>query len=174
MFRFQIEGAKNVPSDGGLILCVNHKNGLDPILLALAAKRQVCFIGKKELFENKFLGALYRKLGSFPVDRDATDMTAYRKSLDVLARGDVLGIFAQGTRYATDNSAKAGVALFALKSGAPVVPVGISSSYKFFSKVKVRFGEPMPLEEFRGKKIRTEILDEAKEKIMAKVFELVE
>jgi 1-acyl-sn-glycerol-3-phosphate acyltransferase len=96
-------------------------------------------------------------------------MKAYRTTLDILKNGGGIVIFSQGTRMKDFDNAKGGVAVFALKSGAPIVPAGISGSYKLFSKVTVRYGEPILMDEYAGQKVKTELV----ENVMATVIERV-
>ena len=84
-------------------------------------------MGKKELFKNKFFNIFLNWLLVFPVDREVNDIGAVKKALRILKSGGVLGIFPEGTRVKEFNpeNAKAGVALLALKSNSPVIPVYI-------------------------------------------------
>lgn len=175
VFRYKFYGEENVPKDGPGIICGNHLCMCDPVSIVLAIDRLPCFIGKKELFENKLWAWLFRNLKAFPVDREKMDMKALKHAIKVLKEGELLGIFAQGTRVkeGEDVAAKAGVALFAVKSGAPVIPVAIKSEYKLFSKVEVRFGEPISFEEYKGKKVSADELNEIANGIMDKVYEIL-
>lgn len=174
-FRYKAYGVENVPKEGAAILCANHLSNFDPISVALNLNRLPAYISKKELFENKLLAKLLGDLKAFPVDRDKMDMKAVKTALKVLKEGELLGVFAQGTRVKGDEdvAAKAGVALFALKSGAPVIPVGIKTTYKLFSRVEVYFGEPMTFEEYAGKKFTSEELGVIAENIMDEVYKLI-
>ncbi len=174
-FRYKFYGAENVPAEGAAIICGNHLSMLDPISVVLGIKRLPCFIAKKELFANKLFAKVLSTLKAFPVDREKMDMKAIKTALKVLKEGELLGIFAQGTRVkdGEDVAAKAGVALFAVKSGAPVIPVAIKTNYKLFSKIEVFFGEPISFEEFKGKKVTTEELNDIAEGIMGKVYEML-
>lgn len=160
LYRVEASGMEHLPENGAYIVCANHIHAFDPVALTTLIKRQPRFMGKKELFENFFLGAFFRALGAYPVDRNSTDLQAYRKTMDILKDGHGLMIFSQGTRMEGFENAKSGVALFALKSGAPIIPVGISGSYKLWSTVSVKFGEPIPMTPYEGKKVKTELVDE--------------
>lgn len=174
-FRLETHGSENVPKEGAAILCANHISAYDPISVVLGINRLPSFMGKKELFENKFIAYLGKCLKAFPVDRGKMDMKAIKTALKVLKDGDLLGIFAQGTRVKDGDSvaAKGGVALFAVKSGAPVIPVAIRSTYKLFSKIEVYYGEPMTFEEYKGKKVSTEELNEIAESIMKRINDML-
>ena len=129
---------------------------------------------KKELFEKRWSAKLLSALGAFPVDRQTTDMKALKTAIKLLKNGEALGIFAEGTRVKEGEAkaAKAGVALFALKGEAPIVPICISSKYKFRSVVHIRYGKPIYLDEYKGQKVTTEMMEEITEKVMEKVREM--
>lgn len=170
-FRVKTEGIENVPDKGGAILCCNHISNYDPITVALRLNRLPRYISKKELFDNKLFAKVLSTLKAFPVDREKMDFAAIKNCLNVLKEGELLGIFAQGRRVKEGETAaaKAGVALFAVKSGAPVIPVAIKSTYKPFSEIKVIYGEPISFEEYKGKRVTSEELSEIADDIMEKI-----
>jgi len=140
----EVVGAENIPENGPYIICSNHINFLDPLMLAWVFKNDIRFMAKKELFDSKLIGWLMRRLKSIPVDRGANDMNAIRGSLGVIKQGEVLGIFPEGHRFTdgTLHEFQNGVSLLVTRSKAKVVPVMIYSSYKLFRKVRVVIGEP--------------------------------
>lgn len=174
LFRMTIEGQQNVPKEGGVILCANHSSNFDPVTMGIYSDRTVYYMAKKELFENKFLGLLIRQLYAFPVDRSTADMKAFKNAVKLLKDEKVIGMFAQGTRVKVgeEKAAKAGVALFAMKGKASVVPVAISGSCKPFSKMKIVYGKPLYLEEYRGKRFNTETLNEITEIVMQQINDM--
>ena len=174
MFRMDIQGEEHIPTEGGVVLCCNHMSNLDPTTMAAFVKRPVRYIAKNELFEKRWSAKLLSSLGAFPVDRQTTDMKALKTAIKLLKNGEALGIFAEGTRVKEGEAkaAKAGVALFALKGEAPIVPICISSKYKFRSIVHIRYGEPIYLDEYKGQKVTTEMMEEITEKVMEKVREM--
>ncbi|MCL1882221.1 MAG: 1-acyl-sn-glycerol-3-phosphate acyltransferase [Defluviitaleaceae bacterium] len=170
MYRFEITGRENIPKDGAFLLCANHIHVFDAIALSIFIKREPRFMAKKELFKPGFFNWFFNSFGAFPVDRQATvDMKAYRKTLEILKDGHGVVIFSQGTRMKDFDNAKGGVAVFALKSGAPIIPAGIRASYKLFSKVEVHYGKPISMDEYAGQKVKTELVNE----VMATVVEHV-
>lgn len=142
-YRVRVYGSENTPLDGKLILCSNHHSNWDPIFISIVFPRQISWMGKKQLFKNKLLGAFLRKLYVFPVDRDGSDVGAVKNALKVLKNDNVLGIFPEGTRVRSMdlNNAKSGVALLAYKSKSPIVPIYIQSDYKIFKPVNIYIGE---------------------------------
>ena len=172
-YRLKISGKENIPDTGPVILCSNHISLNDPLLLGSSIKRPVHFIAKSELFKNPFFSFILRKINAIQVKRGTTDMSAFKSAMEVLDKGSVLGIFAQGGRVREEEAkdAKAGVALFALRSNAAVIPVKISG-YKLFRRVTLTIGEPVNIGAFQGKKIKSDMLKELTDIIMAKVSSL--
>ena len=175
MFRVEVKGRENVPKEGNAIICANHYSAYDPFAVTIYLDRLPRFIGKKELFDNKFLGYLLNEVHGIPLDRKvAMDMKAVKAGLKVLKEGQILGIFAEGTRVKEGQhvEAKNGVALFAMKGNTNVIPCAISGSYKFRSKMVVEYGEPLTLDEYRGQKLTAEVMDEITAVVMGKVEEM--
>lgn len=175
MFKVEIKGKENVPAEGNAIICANHYSNYDPFAAAIYLDRLPRYIGKKELFENKILAYLLKEVRVFPLDRKAAmDMKAVKTGLKVLKDGEILGIFAEGTRVKEGEhvDAKGGVALFAMKGNANVIPCAISGKYKFRNKITVEYGAPLALDEFRGQKLTAEVMSEITDVIMGKVEEM--
>lgn len=175
LFRMRVEGLENVPPAGKLIFCVNHFKWHDPLVVGITAPRRVAFMAKEELFRNRFVAWVISGLGVFPVKRGQPDRAALRHSIDILESGGCLGIFPEGTRNRSGRLAKAepGAAYFALKTGTPVIPVGISSSFKLFSPLIVRFGKPLDLEQFRSGRMSSDQMQGAGEAIMGAIGALL-
>jgi 1-acyl-sn-glycerol-3-phosphate acyltransferase len=136
--RIVVEGRERVPDRPGVILASNHLSILDPVLLTLVvdnvARRRVRYMAKAEALAWPFFGLLLRRYGGFAVRRGTPDREAYRTARNVLAEGDWLGLAPEGTRSRTGTmgEAKPGVALLAMRSGAPVLPVGIWGTEKLW------------------------------------------
>ena len=171
-FRYKVTGKENIPKDGAFLLCANHIHALDPVIVAVFSPRRLHFMGKKELFKRPAVRVFFQSLGAFPVDRGATDMQAYRKTMELLKNGKGLLIFSQGTRMKDFENAKSGVAVFALKSGAPIVPVGIRGSYRFMSKIHIHIGEPISMEKYKGQKVKSELVDEVMNVVTERILAL--
>lgn len=174
-FRVEVIGMENVPKDGAAVLCCNHISNFDPFTVAIFLDRLPRYIAKKELFRNRFIRWILNQVQAFPVDRDSImDMKAFKTAVNVLKSGELLGIFAEGTRVKEGEvkSAKAGVALFAIKGGAPVIPVAISGDYTFRSVLTIAYGAPMACEEYREGRLTTEKMEAMTDEIMEKVNEM--
>jgi 1-acyl-sn-glycerol-3-phosphate acyltransferase (EC 2.3.1.51) len=176
IYRIEVEGAEHIPRSGGAILCSNHINAQDPLIIGLASPRPVCFMAKEELFHNPFLRFLITGLGAFPVKRNTADRTSLRHALALLAEGKCFGIFPEGTRSRTGQMGKPepGTAYIALKSGVPVIPAGISGHYRLFGRIRIRFGPPVDLDRFRSARLNSETLEQASEAIMEAIARLLD
>jgi 1-acyl-sn-glycerol-3-phosphate acyltransferase len=157
-YRIKTIGLENFPKDGGVLLCANHIDNLDPPVVGITATRPVHFMAKEELFSVPILGKLVPYLNAFPVKRGMSDREALRKGLGILKEGKVLGLFPEGTR-SKDGELKQGLAgagFFALRTDAQVVPCAIIGPYKAFQPLKVIYGKPIPMEELRSTKASAE------------------
>jgi 1-acyl-sn-glycerol-3-phosphate acyltransferase len=113
-------------------------------------------------------------LTAFPVDREGSDLSAIRNSIDILTKERILGIFPEGTRITKIDieSAKPGVSLIAYKSKSPVIPVYIESSYRIFSKVMIIIGKPISLYDSYDKKLKTEDHKNISKQILESIYSL--
>jgi 1-acyl-sn-glycerol-3-phosphate acyltransferase len=128
LFRPRVLGAWRVPSSGPVILAVNHSHNVDGPMVMGTAPRPVHFLIKKEAFTGP-LDPFLRSIGQVRVDRSVTDRAAVTGALGILKEGGVLGIFPEGSRGEGDfASLRSGLAYFAVRSGAPVVPVAVLGS----------------------------------------------
>ncbi len=170
--KIRIEGAENLPAFGGYVLCSNHISMRDPIVLAYAVDRQICYMGKKELFQIPILRWALPKLGAFPVDRDAIDTKAIRKGIELLQNGNVLGIFPEGTRVTTvsEKNMKNGVGFLALKGGADIVPVFIDTDYKLFGTVTLRFRKVISIDSLPEGLKKSEMTKELTKKVYQEIY----
>ncbi|MER0246151.1 lysophospholipid acyltransferase family protein [Streptomyces sp. HSW2009] len=125
LWRPRVLGAWRVPAAGPVIFAVNHAHGLDGPMLMGTAPRPVHFLIKKEAFVGP-LDPFLRSIGQLKVDRQSVDRAAITDALGVLRHGGVLGIFPEGTRGEGDfASLRAGLAYFAVRGNAPIVPVAV-------------------------------------------------
>jgi 1-acyl-sn-glycerol-3-phosphate acyltransferase len=152
--RLEIYGLENIPASGPVILAANHLSNADPVLLAATLPRPAVFMAKRELLRLPGMIWVVKAYGSFTVRRGAADRDAIRRALEALGEGRVLCLFPEGTRSKSGSLGEpyAGVGLLALRTGAPVVPIGIrgtelASPLKPLWKrprVVVTIGQPIP------------------------------
>ena len=126
-FRLSRIGREHIPSEGPVIVAANHRSFLDPFVIGTMVRRPMYYVAKRELFAGRCLSWLLTALGAFPVDRGAGDGDMIETANAILARGDILLMFPEGTRTRPGSlgSPKRGVGRLALESGAPVVPVAV-------------------------------------------------
>lgn len=175
-FDLKVHNSENIDNtEGGLIVCGNHISMIDPVILAVSTKRQIHYMGKKELFDHKILGFLFRKLGAFPVDRQGISLSAIKSSIAVLNEGGVLGIYPEGTRIQTgydESNAKPGIAMIANKAKAKILPVYIEGPYKFRGKLELYVGEEKDYFENYTEKIKTEEYTQIGKEILKDIYNL--
>ena len=152
LWRMRVFGAENVPSSGPVIIACNHISYFDPPLLGTACPRRIRYMAKRELFKMPILGQMITAFGAYPVDRSGAPMAAVRRSVEVLRRGEVIGIFPEGTRNLDGTvEAREGVALLASLGKAAVVPAAVVGTREAarFRRFDVVFGPPLRLPESR-------------------------
>jgi 1-acyl-sn-glycerol-3-phosphate acyltransferase len=138
-------------------------------MVAISIHRRIYFMAKRELYDNRLKRPFLEPLGIFPVTRGAADMKAFKRAIDILKAGNGLLVFSQGHRMKDLTDFKGGAALFALKAEACIVPVGIAGSYKPFSRIRVQIGKPIPMEPYLGRKIKSDVVDEVMDEVVANV-----
>ena len=160
--------------NGAYIICGNHVHGLDAPCLVLATKRKINFMAKRELFKNPILKWLGKAFDVIPVNRNEGDMEALKKSFKVLDKGEILGLFPEGTRKGLEKQeeVKNGAAFMAARTGTPIIPVGIQGSFIPFTKVKLNYGKPIDVSEYKSKKPDKEVLEKITKMVMDEVIRL--
>ena len=126
---FRPIGWRNMPRRGPVIVVANHLHNLDPVVISAALPRPIFYMGKRELFTGA-IAPISRAFGAFPVNRDAIDRGALRQANALLGEGLAIGLFPEGTRSLTGalSAVHPGVALVALQSGAPILPVAVTGT----------------------------------------------
>ena len=139
--RVRVEGdLAAIPREGPVILAANHISNADPVIvgawLTPALGRRIHWLGKKEMFGWPVVGWMARNGGVVPVDRGAADVDAFRMASRVLEAGQVLMVFPEGTRSPTAElqPPKDGLAMLALRTGATIVPIGVSNTDRVWPK----------------------------------------
>lgn len=174
VFRVKCVGQENIQNKGAYIICANHTSNWDAPILVSNLKRKVYVMAKAELFKNKFIKWLGDKCCVFSVKRGMRDIESIKYSLKLLKDGEILVIFPEGTRKGLEKNGKAqnGVAYMAIRTGVPVIPVGIQGEMKPFRKVKLNIGEPLDFSQYKSNKPEKEILDKVSKEIMDNIIML--
>lgn len=175
-YKWKVVGRENVPNRGSIIFIANHISNFDPPVLACSVNRHVHFMAKEELFNVPVLKIFLQAIGSFSIKRGGNDRKAIKNALELLKNDKTLSIFPEGTRSKNGEIGKGlpGAALFALKSDATVIPVGLVSNYKLFKPIFVNIGKPISLEQFKQDKITSEKLSETIDYMMNQVRKQVD
>ena len=176
-FRMEITGEENktkAGENGGFIICANHVNFLDAVAVVVFSKEKIRFIGKYDLAKVGIIRWLEHLFDVIPIKRNTQDIEAMKRCLKALKNGEILGIFPEGTRrgMAKNQKVKNGAAFMAIRSGVPVVPVGISGDFKPFGKVKIKYGEPIDMSKYKIKGQEKEGQEMATKEIMDKIVML--
>ncbi|MEV7728578.1 lysophospholipid acyltransferase family protein [Streptomyces sp. NPDC087917] len=190
LFRPRIEGLENIPPDGAAIVAGNHLSFSDHFLMPAILGRRITFLAKAEYFtgpglKGRLTAAFFRSAGQIPVDRSGKDAgkAALREGLGVLAKGELLGIYPEGTRSHDGRlyKGKVGVAAMALGAGAPVVPCAMVGTFEIqppgqklpkIRRVTIRFGAPMEFSRYEGMEGERAVLRAVTDEIMYEILGL--
>ena len=181
---FKVEGMEHIPRAGPLIICPNHTGTIDPPMVpAFVPRSDTWNMAKSEYFRNPLMRFIFAAYHSFPVIRHTADRVALRRSFDLLKAGHALVVYPEGTRVDSGVLAapESGAGFIAQKSGAPVLPVGLTGTRECLPKgarwprrvpVTVRFGKPFIVLQRRatGERVTHE---EAADAIMLAIAELL-
>ncbi len=164
-WRFHVDGLENVPTEGPAIICPNHTSVLDSFFLPVVLPRQITYVGKAEYMDDWKTKYLFPALGMIPIDRSGGNASerALAAAQRVLERGELFGIYPEGTRSRTGtlHRGHTGPARLALRTGAPIVPVGICGAREImppdarfprpFMPCRIGFGRPVDVERYRDR-----------------------
>jgi len=143
LYRVELHGVERIPAEGSAILTPNHESLIDPWLLGLTTPRPIRYMAKAELWRYAPVRFVMEKFGTFPVERGTGDRQAFGRAAELLAEGQILGIFPQGTCLPFQNRRwHRGAAKLALATGTPIVPVCIVGSERALRPGKFKLGFP--------------------------------
>lgn len=172
LYRLEARGIDNIPREGPVVLCSNHKSLQDPITLGVWVPRKVHYMAKEELFRIPIFGRAIRAVGAFPVKRGGVSKEAIRTAITLLQDGNVMGIFPEGTRNETVGMGKRGAVTMAARAKAIVVPVALVGQYRLFRKMLAVYGAPIDLTPY-VEQGTSEGMEQATELIMDRIKEMV-
>jgi len=161
-WRFHVEGLENVPTDGPALICPNHTSVMDSFFVPAVLPRRITYVGKAEYMDSWKTKHLFPAMGMIPIDRGGGSASerALAAAQRVLERGELFGIYPEGTRSRDGVLYKGhtGPARLALRTGAPIIPVGLRGAREImppearfptpFRPVVVRFGRPVSVERY--------------------------
>src|SRR5260370_22990757 len=145
-FSLRTEGMRHVPETGPALLIANHQSYLDPDLVGIAARRHLCFLARKTLFQSKFFALFIRSLQAVPIDHKGIGIDGIREILEQLEAGRAVLVFPEGERTHDGhiNQLRPGVALLIQRAQSPVVPAGIAGAHEAWPRQRA-FPIPAPL-----------------------------
>lgn len=191
-FRPWVEGLENIPAEGPAILASNHLSFSDSFFLPAVMDRKLTFIAKAEYFtspgvKGKLTAAFFKGVGQLPVDRSGSrgaGEAAVRSGVEVLARGELFGIYPEGTRSPDGRLYRGkpgGLARVALASGAPVIPVAMIDTEKIqppgqvvpkLMRPGIRIGKPLDFSRYYGMENDRFILRSVTDEVMYEIMKL--
>ncbi|MEV7689359.1 lysophospholipid acyltransferase family protein [Streptomyces bungoensis] len=192
VFRPRIEGLEHVPASGPAIVAGNHLSFSDHFLMPAILKRRITFLAKAEYFtgpglKGRLTAFFFRSAGQIPVDRSGKEagQAAIREGLGVLRKGELLGIYPEGTRSHDGRlyKGKVGVAVMALRAGVPVVPCAMIGTFEAqppgkvvprLRPIVIRFGEPLDFSRYAGMEKEKAVLRAVTDEIMYAILTLSE
>lgn len=186
LYRVRVEGKGHVPKHGPVILAANHRSFMDSLFLPLVIRRRVTFVAKAEYFDSWKTKWFFSAVGQIPIRREGGSASerALASATDVLERGGTFGIYPEGTRTRDGylHRGHTGVARLALRTGAPIVPVGMVGTDeiqatdaklpRFFRKVTIRFGDPIPLAHYVDRQDERIVLRQITDEVMFEIQQL--
>jgi len=186
LWRLHLEGYDRIPVDGPAILCPNHISFLDSAFLMLTVPRRISFVGKAEYMDSWKTKHIFPALGMIPIDRAGGDRSqaALQAAAAVLGRGELFGIFPEGTR-SRDGAlyrGHTGAARLALQIGCPILPVGVIGTReiqppdaklpKLRMDCTIRIGRPIKVERYQDRADDRMVLRQITDEVMFEIREL--
>jgi 1-acyl-sn-glycerol-3-phosphate acyltransferase len=182
-FKVTVEGLEHVPAEGAAVIAGNHLSFIDSIVLALALPRPLYYLGKADYWDSARTRWLVAGAGVVPVHREGGDRgeDSLRAGVRLLERGDLLGIYPEGTRSPDGRlyRGKTGPVRMALEAGVPVIPFGIIGSDVAMPQdrrvirrapIALRFGPPIDLSRYRGRRADPLVLRSATDELMYEIM----
>jgi len=184
LFRPRIEGMEYIPVEGAAIVAGNHLSFSDHFLMPAILPRRITFLAKQEYFtgpglKGRLIAAFFRSAGQIPVDRSGgtAGQAAIKEGLRVLGRGELLGIYPEGTRSPDGRlyKGRVGVAAMAIEAQVPVIPCAMVGTFEIqppgrrlprIGRVTIRFGEPLEFSRFAGMQGERYMVRSATDEIM--------
>ncbi len=185
-WKFDLQGLENIPASGGAILCPNHTSVLDSFFVPALLPRRVSYVGKAEYMDDWKTRKLFPALGMIPIDREGGDAgeRALATAQRLLEQGQLFGIYPEGTRSRDGRLYRGhtGPARLALRTGAPIIPIGIQGAREVMPPdakfphlrlpVTIRFGKPITVDRYQDRANDRLVLRQIIDEVMYEIREL--
>jgi 1-acyl-sn-glycerol-3-phosphate acyltransferase len=185
-YRVRIVGREEIPRRGPVILAANHRSFMDSLFLPLVIRRRVTFVAKAEYFDDKKTAWFFRGVGQIPIRREGGSASerALASATGVLEEGGVFAIYPEGTRTRDGylHRGHTGVARLALRTGAPIVPVGMIGTDeinpigrklpRLLRTVTINFGAPINVDRYAGREHDRLVLRQITDEVMFEIHQL--
>ena len=186
LWRIKAVGLGNIPKLGGVVFCPNHTSVIDSFFLPLVLPRRITFVGKAEYMDSWKTKHLFPAIGMIPIDRSGGNASerALNTAARVLEQGEFFGIYPEGTRARDGrlHRGHTGPARLALRTGTPIVPVGIVGTREIqppdaklpkpFKRAEVRFGRPIDVGRYADRADDRMVLRQIIDEVMYEIREL--
>ena len=175
VYRYKIIGKENIPKEGSLLFCGNHRSNLDPPMIVITCPRKMRFIAKEELKKNFLFRYLCYVYEAIYVKRDSKDIGPLKEAMKELKSGGCIGIFPEGTRNGMEKNngeMKNGATYMSLKTGAKIIPIGLKGEPKPFHKITISFGKPLDFSEMLKEKEIKQVEEIATKKLKEEIIKL--
>jgi 1-acyl-sn-glycerol-3-phosphate acyltransferase len=186
LWRVDVQGLDRLPAEGGALFCPNHTSVIDSFFLPLVLPRRIMFVGKSEYMDSWKTKHIFPALGMIPIDRAGGSKSdrALNTAARVLESGTFFGIYPEGTRARDGrlHRGHTGPARLALRTGCPIVPVGIVGTREVqppdaklprpFKRVSVRFGRPIDVQRYADRADDRMVLRQIIDEVMFEIREL--
>lgn len=172
--RTKVIGQENIPKEGGILFCSNHKTAMDPIIIQYYSTRDIRFMAKAAL-NNFLLRPIIKMFNVILVKRNSKDFGAVKEALGALENGECVGIFPEGTRNGlvkNNGKMRNGATYLALKSNVKIVPIGIKGKVGLFRKTIITFGTPIDYSKYQGEKVTKLLEEKTTEELKNTIIEL--
>jgi 1-acyl-sn-glycerol-3-phosphate acyltransferase len=180
--NWTVTGTENVPEKGALIVVGNHLSNVDPGLLSASVPRRIRFMAKQRLFANPIAGAFFRAYGAISISGNGKEFSSIQKCLSILKKDEVIGMFPEGGRNPYGlGKAMLGAGMIAMRSGARILPVGITGTEILehplrvcypTGSLNVNIGKPFTVAPSKTKNMKTN-LEDITDQIMENIASLL-
>ncbi|MFM7060707.1 MAG: lysophospholipid acyltransferase family protein [Actinomycetes bacterium] len=186
VFRVRVTGREHLPASGPVIVAANHRSFIDSLFIPLVVPRRVTFVAKADYFDDPRTAWFFRAVGQIPIRREGGSASerALDSAAEVLERGEVFGIYPEGTRTRDGylHKGRTGVARISLRTGAPIVPCGLVGTDeiqptdrrlpRFFRRVEINFGRPIDPANYLDRAEDRLVLRQITDEVMFEIREL--